>query len=134
MRKPITCSPDDSVIDAAKIMNSRNVGSVIVTSEKGEILGILTERDIVRRVISTDIDLKKAKVKEFMSQNIVTVSPYTNLIDALKIMKKTRIRRLPVIKNNKVIGIITEREIANAIINESNEKITREILKDLLIP
>ncbi|MHA1238083.1 MAG: CBS domain-containing protein [Candidatus Odinarchaeia archaeon] len=134
MRKPLTCTPETSVIEAAKLMAKNKVGSIVVTHDGEKIVGILTERDLVRRVIAEGSVLENAIVKNFMTQDIVTVGPYTPLVEALKLMKKSAVRKLPVVKDDKLIGLITEREIINAIINESDEKITREILMDLLIP
>ena len=108
-KKPVCASPDISVQDAAKLMRKRHVGSLLIT-EKNKLLGVFTEHDIVR-MLAIDANIKKAKVSEFMNQKIIAVDPNKDLYETMVLMNKENVRRLPVILNNKCIGIITLKDI-----------------------
>ena len=112
-REVIVISPEATVLEAAKLMVEKDVGSLVVKGEKGE-LGIITERDILRRVVAQEKDPRKVKVKDIMSTPIITCTPETTIDEAAALMATSRIRRLPVIDNDKVVGIITAYDIAKA--------------------
>ena len=106
----VTMPPDASVREVAHSMNEMDIGSIIV-SDKGRPLGIITESDIVRRVVSEDKDPKNTKAKDIMSSPLVHVTPDTALTEAMRIMARGNIRRVAVLKNNSLAGIITSRDI-----------------------
>lgn len=137
MRKPIFCESEILVTEAAKTMKKNRIGSLIVIDGNEQVIGVITERDLVHRVLGENKDPKTTKIGEVMSKNIITVGPYVSLIEALKIMRKNDVRRLPVTRNKKLVGILTEREIATAVIRASDEQLKLSRLKDLgeyLIP
>ena len=107
-------NPEKSVLDVAKLMTKKRIGSVLV-KEDDKLLGILTERDILRKVVAKGLDSNKVKVKEIMSSPCCTIDADAELEDASKIFNKHHIRRLPVTKNGKVIGIITTRDVAKGV-------------------
>ena len=113
VKEVITVDEQSSVKEAADIMNKFEIGCLIVT-KKGKALGILTERDIVR-MAAKNTSPGKLKVGESMSELTHTVSSGKTIRDAIEIFEKFHIRRLPVMKEEKVIGIITTRDVANAI-------------------
>jgi acetoin utilization protein AcuB len=80
--------------------------------ENNQLVGIVTERDLIEKAI--DKDLKSTLIKEIMSSNVVTISPLDKLETALKIMKKNRVKKLPVISCDKLKGIVTITDIAYA--------------------
>ena len=104
--------PNTTVLEAAKIMAEKDIGSVL--SKKDGFHGILTERDIVR-MAAKNTPPGKLKVGDAMSELTHTVSFGKTIKDAIEIFEKFHIRRLPVMKDEKVIGIITTRDVANAI-------------------
>ena len=106
---PIIVNPDDTVQSAALKMKQHKVGSCIVVDEKT--IGILTESDIVRKIVASGKSAEKTLVNEVMSSPVVIIDPYIPIEDAAKTMGKCNIRRLPVIENDKLIGIITEKDI-----------------------
>ncbi|MFW9967321.1 MAG: cyclic nucleotide-binding/CBS domain-containing protein [Candidatus Thorarchaeota archaeon] len=106
----VTMPPDASVHEVAHSMDEMDIGSIII-SDKGRPLGIITESDIVRRVVSEDKDPKKTKAKDVMSSPLVHVTPDTPLTEAMKIMAHGNIRRVAVLKNDSLAGIITSRDI-----------------------
>jgi CBS domain-containing protein len=106
----VTMPPDATVLEVAKSMSSMDISSVIVTNEE-RALGIITEADIVRRVIAEGKDASSTKASEIMSSPIIHVEPGTPLTDAMRVMAKSNIRRIAVLKNNTLAGIITSRDI-----------------------
>ncbi|MBC7129263.1 MAG: CBS domain-containing protein [Thermoplasmatales archaeon] len=109
-KAPVIVKSKASVIDAAKEMKIEKVGSVIVV-ENGKPVGILTESDILKKIVAEGKDASKIKVKDVMSTPLISISPDEKIEKAVKLLGKNRIRRLPVIENGKLVGIITERDI-----------------------
>ncbi len=108
----ITCKPDETIADAARKMAENDVGSVVVVDEKGLIIGILTEGDIVRRVVAKGLDPGRTLVKHVMTPNPITIYEDAPLSAAADLMSRKRIGHLPVInKEEKLVGIITRSDI-----------------------
>lgn len=100
------------LIDAAKMMKKHDIGSIVVVDGRNAV-GIITERDIVHKVLATGKDPSKIKVDEVMSRPLRVVQPGTSLEEAAKAMKNNRIKRLPVINESKeLIGIVSEGDLA----------------------
>lgn len=110
----ITIDAEKTIEEACKIMGEKHIGSLIVTIDNKP-YGIFTERDLISKVISKNIDIKKAKVKEYMSFPLIFVKPDIHIREAAKIMVEMRIRRLPVIENDKLVGIFTSSDFVEAI-------------------
>jgi CBS domain-containing protein len=110
-RKVNTIEENKSVFEASKIMAKSRRGYVIVV-KKNKPIGILTDSDILEKVISKGKDAKKLKVKEIMSSPIITISPDADVSEASRIMRKNVIKRIPVVKKGKLMGIITDSDIA----------------------
>jgi|SRR3989344_4045592 len=108
-KNPVSVNPNDNVLESTKLMIEKHVGSLLV-KEKEALLGILTERDLIR-MISLGIDPKNTKVKQVMTTRIVTITPEKDIYDAIILMNKENLRRLPVVINGRVIGLITLRDI-----------------------
>jgi CBS domain-containing protein len=106
----VSMPPDASVFEVAKSMSEMDISSVIV-ADREKPLGIITEADIVRRVIAEKRDIMKTTAAEIMSSPIIHVEPGTGLTDAMRVMAKSNIRRVAVLKNNSLAGIITSRDI-----------------------
>jgi CBS domain-containing protein len=102
----------DSIFTISNLMKEGKVSSIIIIDQNRKPIGIITERDIVRRVISDGKDPKITKATDIMSKPLITVEENTHLYDATKKMVKHKIRRLPVIKvNNILVGIVTVTDI-----------------------
>lgn len=111
-KNPVTVKPNSSVQDVAKIMSEKKIGSIII-SGNGELSGILTERDLVRKVLARGKDPKSVKVKEIMSKPVVRINENSDLLDASELMKKKNIRRLVVVdKTKKIVGILSTNDMA----------------------
>jgi CBS domain-containing protein len=108
MTKEITSLPSTAtVLDAAKYMTDMNVGSVIVV-DNDKPSGILTDRDIVTKVLSRDKDPKTINIRDIMTSPAVTISEDRDIIDVTRLMSERGIRRFPVVDaNGKIIGVIT---------------------------
>ena len=103
--------PSTTVLDAAQLMKKRKIGNVLVV-EKKQPIGILTESDILKKVVAEGKNAKDVLVKNVMSTPIIVIDPYVSLEEAMKTMGKCNVRRLPVIENEELIGIITQKDIS----------------------
>ncbi len=111
-KKVIVIDKGSSLTEAAKIMRKHDIGSIVVVEGKAAI-GIITERDIVHKVLAAGKDPLKMKVDEVMSRPLRVVKPTASLEEAAKAMKGNRIKRLPVINEQKeLIGILSEGDLA----------------------
>ena len=107
--KPVVVSADITVQESAALMKSRKVDSCFVGSEKP--LGIVTERDIVRKVVAENLHPNEVTIDAIMTTPIVVIDPFASLQDAMQMMGKCNIRRLPVIEHDRLIGVITQKDI-----------------------
>lgn len=108
-RNFVSSKPDISVLSAIKLMVKEKVGSLIL-QEEGILKGILTEKDIMW-ALSKKNDLSEIKAKDICTKKITTIRPSADIYDAVKIMKKNKFRRLPVVIKKKVIGYLTLKDI-----------------------
>ncbi len=107
----IYINSEDNVIKAAILMRENNVSSLLV-KHKGDFVGIVTEKDIINKVVAEELYPGDIKVNEIMSKDMVTISKDESIEEAAKLMKKKDIRRLVVLEDEKIVGIITETDIA----------------------
>ncbi len=111
-RNLVTADANSSIVDIARIMRDRRVSSVLITRE-GKVIGIITERDIVRRVVAEGRDLNNTKASDVMSSPIVAISEDAKLSDAALLMAQKRIRRLVIIDSSgNLVGIITTTDLS----------------------
>ncbi len=108
----VTVENTKSVFEACNIYRDCGVGSLVVMRE-GIVVGILTERDIIERVIVDQKDPRDTKVEDIMSKDIKTVHASARVEKAVEIMRENKIKKLPVILNNNIFGIVTITDIAN---------------------
>ncbi len=102
----ITITPSTSLLNAVRVLIEEKVGAALIV-HKEEILGIFTERDFLRASLRTDKSLIELTVAEFMSPDLVYVTPEWELDDCLAVMTKKRCRHLPVMDNGKLVGLIS---------------------------
>lgn len=107
---PLTVKPKTSVEEAAIKMRDYGIGNCIVVDKKP--IGIITESDIIKKVVANNLLGSKVTVEEIMSSPIIVIDPYSPLEEAMKTMGKCNIRRLPVVEKGKLIGIITHKDIS----------------------
>ena len=106
----VQVTPDTSVKRCAEVMAAEKVSSALVT-EKKKILGIVTEKDLARKIVAKGLNADKVLAKDIMTTDLVTVSPNTSLYDAMLLIEKRKIKHLPVVDHGSVVGIITAMEI-----------------------
>lgn len=122
-------SPTDSLREAAQAMREQDVGSLPVV-EDGRVVGIITDRDIVVRAVAEGVDPRTATVGDVTSGDLVTVEPDEDLDDALKLMAQHRVRRLPVVKDGRLVGVVAQADVAL----EANDKDAGEMLAEISQP
>jgi CBS domain-containing protein len=105
-RNVFSVPPNVTVIDAVGEMNRQRVGSVLVL-DGGRLVGIFTERDVLRRVVGSGLDPKRALVADVMTSGVITISPETTIDEAMQIFTEKRCRHLPVMENNRLVGAIS---------------------------
>ena len=106
---PVTVKPNTTVKEAAILMKKKGIGNCIIVDDKP--IGIITESDILKKVVAEDLKASDVLVKEIMKTPLIVINPYVNLVEAMKVMSKCTIRRLPVIEKGRLIGIITQKDI-----------------------
>lgn len=100
-----------SIKDVAKQMEVLNVGSIPITDREGRPIGIVTDRDIAIRGMSSQTDYNNC-ISNVMSSNLMAVTPDTDIHEAARIMSKNQIRRLPVVENDRLVGIVSIGDLA----------------------
>lgn len=108
--KPITVGRSMSIKDCARAMLKADVGSVIV-KEKDRAIGVITEKDIVERIVARGINPNKVKVENVMTRKLKSIEPTADVYEAIKRMSKKKVRRLPVVHNGKLVGLLTEKDV-----------------------
>ena len=110
--KVIRINPEESVAVAARMLSRYNVGMLPVCGSDGHLQGLVTDRDLVTRCLARESDPEHTRVKEVMSPNVVSVAPDMETSAAASLMSKRRIRRLPVVENGKLCGMLSLGDLA----------------------
>lgn len=108
-RSVVTAKPNVTIREASEVMYKFRIGSLIVMSDE-EILGIVTSTDILK-AISENKDVDETKIEDIMSRKIITINSEAELEEAVNLMMEKKIKRLPVLENNKLVGILTASDI-----------------------
>jgi len=106
-RQVVTIAPDATVKDAAKIMSDHHIGAVMVVKSDGEIAGIFSERDVMRRVVAEGRDASRTQVREVMTTSVAVCTTKTSLDEVRTLMREKKIRHMPVVEEGKLVGIIS---------------------------
>jgi len=112
VRKLVTVDCNESVTYACNKYRDYKVGCLIVT-DKNHIVGMVTERDFIERTICNEKDPKTTKVKEIMSSDVITIDPYDEIDTAIEKLKEYKIKKLPVVDGDELVGIVTITDIAH---------------------
>jgi CBS domain-containing protein len=133
VRDTMTASPrsvgtEATAVDAARLMRDDDIGSLPIV-EKGRLVGMLTDRDIAIRVVAEGIDPGSVSVAEIASSDAVSVSPDQELEEALRLMAHHQVRRLPVVEDDQLVGMLAQADVAH---EEDREKVgeTVEAISD----
>lgn len=110
----ISVDREETVAAAARILSSHNIGALPVTASSGRLVGMLTDRDIAVRCVAANFDPNVTRVRTIMSASPITVSASEDPVAAARTMVKKQVRRLPVTENGRLIGMLTQGDLANA--------------------
>ena len=120
------CEPSATVVEAAKLMAQEDVGPIPVV-EDGRLVGIITDRDIVVKVIAKGDDPSSRTVGDIASLDLVTITPDSDVSEALDLMAENQVRRLPVVDGDRLVGIVAQADIARM----GSDKKTGELVEEI---
>lgn len=127
VKNVITLQKDASVHEAVKLLNKHQIGCVVVV-HNGGIAGILTERDLLERVLEKCKNPMETKVSEIMTKYVITGTPDMDTLEATRLMFKLKVKKLPITEGNRLVGIVTLTDIARA---TSVDEKTIELIQQL---
>jgi CBS domain-containing protein len=123
-----TVDADATIQEAAQLMSRHRVGCLIVTKDS-RLMGIITEDDILRKVVAEAKNASKGTVKDYMTKDVIMVSPSDDIETAIQIMLDKKIKKLPVVSGNRLIGIVTTTDICTA-----EPELIKKVSELLLVP
>jgi len=131
VREAMTASPtvitsDTTVVDAARAMTTENVGSLPIVDQE-TLVGIVTDRDLVTNVLAKDLDPHKVPVSDVGTENPIVVGPEDPLDTALQRMAEKQVRRLPVVEDGRLVGILAQADVSRTAQAESTGRMVEEI-------
>ena len=118
-----TISKDQSVRQALVLMSEKNIGAIIIVDNKDFPIGIFSERDYARKVILKGKSSKDTLLEEVMTKELITITRNHKVEQCMEIMSEKRIRHLPILENNKIVGIISIGDVLKIIIKDQKELI-----------
>lgn len=127
VKSVITLPVDASAYDAVKLLNKNKIGCLVVVYNR-EIVGILTERDLLERVLEKCRNPKETGISEIMTKHVIVGKPDMELSEATRLMFENKVKKLPIIDGNRLVGIVTLTDIARA---TSIDKKTIELIEKL---
>jgi CBS domain-containing protein len=113
VKNVITLRTDTSALEATKLLNRNKIGCLVVVRDD-DIEGILTERDLLQRVLEKSRNPKETKVSEIMTKDVIVGQPDMDISEATKIMMKNKVKKLPIVEKSHLVGIVTVTDIARA--------------------
>jgi CBS domain-containing protein len=126
--EPRVADPSLSLAEAAQLMKSEDIGSLPIVQE-GQLVAVLTDRDIVVRAVAESADLSATKVGEIASRKPVTIEPDEDLDEALAQMARAQVRRLPVVEGGRLVGVLAQADIAQEAKSKQAGELVEEISK-----
>jgi CBS domain-containing protein len=120
----VSVNVNQTVYEAAELMSSKGIGCLVIVEGEAPV-GMVTERDLVRRILAKKLPYD-VKVSEIMTKKLITVDPDMSLKEAARLMSTNKIRRLPVVKENKLVGIVVASDFIR---NMGKKSVTEEILE-----
>ena len=111
---PVTVDREETVAAAARLLSRHNIGALPVTTGSGRLVGMITDRDITVRCVAANFDPNVTRVRTVMSTGPVTADPALSPLEAARTMAKKQVRRLPVTKDGRLVGMLSQGDLANA--------------------
>ena len=126
---PRSIGASASVVEAARVMREEHIGSLPITDDE-QLVGMITDRDITTRVVAEAADPQKTSVEEIYSRELISVEPDKDLEEALQLMASYQVRRLPVVENGRLVGIVAQADVA---LSEDEQK-TGQLVEAISAP
>jgi CBS domain-containing protein len=126
---PRSIGASASVVEAARLMREQDIGSLPITADE-QLVGMITDRDITTRVVAQAADPMTTSVEDVYSRDLISIEPDRDLEEALKLMARHQVRRLPVVENGRLVGIVAQADIALS----ENEQKTGELVEAISEP
>ena len=114
-RKVLTLSDNGSVLDAVKKMEVMNVGAIVIVGEKKKVIGIFSERDLLRRVCAENKDMAATGISEVMTKDPQVLTSETPLVEALALTQTNDFRHIPIVDDASLVGMVSIKDITNVI-------------------
>lgn len=118
-----TVSRHQTVLEAARLMTDKRIGAVPVLDDRERMVGILSERDLMNRVIAQELDPARTTVEQVMTRNLITGVPEDDLNQVIRTMKQAGIRHLPILAGQKLTGIVSLRDLLLVDLDEKDEEL-----------
>ena len=115
----VTINPEDTVLEAAKVLDKNRIGAAVVTEANGTVCGVLSERDVARQIARQGMDALQRPISECMSRNVITAKLDDSIDTLLACMTDRRVRHLPVMSNAKLVGVISIGDVVKRKITET---------------
>ncbi len=125
IKNVITLQRDVSAYDAVKLMNEHRIGCLVVL-QYGQVVGIITERDMLERVLEKCKNPKETKITEIMTKRLIVGKPNMQLAEAAKLMFEKKVKKLPIVERNRLVGLVTLTDLARV---ASLDKKTMELIE-----
>lgn len=129
--KVVTCRPDDTVELVARLLTKNRIGAVPVIDGKGKLVGVISERDIVRGLSETPAKVADRRVKELMTADVATCRPTDHVKDVMAVMARRHIRHLPVLENGELRDMLSQRDVMISRIEQTELEVN--VLRDYAI-
>lgn len=127
-RDVVTCSEDTPISEAAKLLLEKSIGVLVVTDAARNVAGIVSERDIIRGLVELSDKLLQMPLALSMKRSVITCSANSSIEYAMKLMSANKIRHLPVVDNDKLVGVISTVDVVRALLAEAEEKVAYQQL------
>ena len=115
MNRPFTVNDNVPVIEVAKLISEKEIGFLpVVSADTGKLVGVISEKDLMS-ILCCNIENKDKPIKEFIIKDVITVSPDSTLKDCLEKFIEHKIRHLPVVRNNRVVGVVSVKDVLKLI-------------------
>lgn len=130
----VTAEPTTTIREVARLMADKNVGTVVITDPAGKLQGLVTDRKVVTECIAKGCDPSSSRIEEIMTRDIpgplgiVTANPDMDILEAAKELGRHHIRRMPVVQDDRVIGIVSEADLADEV-REAVDGLLEEVSK-----
>lgn len=119
-----TTTPDATIFEALQLMADKDIGALPVI-EEGKLVGIFTERDYARKVILREKTSRDTPIRQVMTAPVITIQPHQTMLECMALLAQYRIRHLPVMRNDQVVGVVSIGDVLQEIIEEQRQQIQR---------